>query len=123
MDNSNGWWSYITTRYYYIFSAELRDAMPHKSDRPHMDPRLAERIKRKKAQLDRSRPLPSDTVRRLNDFVHIDMLVLHGIPVLVANLSWRNGKALGGKGCKARTELRMLVHSFIGRKPLLVRME
>lgn len=45
--------------------------MPHKSERPHMDPRLAERIKRKKAQLDRYRPLPSDTVRRLNDDLRV----------------------------------------------------
>lgn len=41
--------------------------MPHKPSRPHMDPRLAERIKRKKTQLDSYRPLPNDTVRRLND--------------------------------------------------------
>ncbi len=33
--------------------------MPHKSDRPSMDPRLAERIKRKKAPLDSYRPLPA----------------------------------------------------------------
>jgi Fic family protein len=40
--------------------------MAQKSERPHMDPRLAERIKRKKTQLDSYRPLPGDTVRRLN---------------------------------------------------------
>src|SRR5437588_10695252 len=40
--------------------------MPHKSDRPQMDPRLDKRIKRKKDQLDSYRPLPRDTVRRLN---------------------------------------------------------
>ncbi len=45
--------------------------MPHKPDRPHMDPRLAERIRRKKAQLDRSRPLPGDTVRRLNEDLRV----------------------------------------------------
>ncbi len=33
----------------------------------HMDPRLAERLQRKKAVLDTYRPLPRDTVRRLND--------------------------------------------------------
>jgi len=38
--------------------------MAPKSERPHMDPRLAERIKRKKAQLDTYRPLPTDTVHR-----------------------------------------------------------
>ena len=32
-----------------------------------LDPRLAERLARKKAQLDRYRPLPPDTVHRLND--------------------------------------------------------
>ena len=32
--------------------------MAPKADRPHMDPRLAERIKRKKAQLASYRPLP-----------------------------------------------------------------
>jgi hypothetical protein len=45
--------------------------MPHKLDHPHMDQRLAERIKRKKAQLDHYRPLPSDTVRRLNDDLRV----------------------------------------------------
>ena len=36
-----------------------------------MDPRLAERIKRKKTQLDRYRPLPRDTVRRLNEDLRV----------------------------------------------------
>jgi hypothetical protein len=45
--------------------------MPHKLDHPHMDPRLAERIKRKKAQLDHYRPLPNDIVRRLNDDLRV----------------------------------------------------
>lgn len=45
--------------------------MPHKPDRPRMDPRLAGRITRKKAQLDRYRPLPRDTVRRLNDDLRV----------------------------------------------------
>jgi Fic family protein len=45
--------------------------MPHKSDDPHMDPRLAERVSRKKAQLDRYRPLPSDTVRRLHEDLRV----------------------------------------------------
>jgi Fic family protein len=53
------------------FSAVSREAMPHKLDHPHMDSRLAERIKRKKAQLDHYRPLPSDTVRRLNDDLRV----------------------------------------------------
>jgi len=45
--------------------------MPQKSDHPHMNPRLAERINRKKAQLDSYRPLPRDTVRRLNDDLRV----------------------------------------------------
>jgi len=53
------------------FSAVSREAMPHKLDHPHMDSRLAERIKRKKAQLDHYRPLPTDTVRRLNDDLRV----------------------------------------------------
>lgn len=36
-----------------------------------MEPRLAERIKRKKAELDGYRPLPRDTVRRLNDDLRV----------------------------------------------------
>lgn len=36
-----------------------------------MDPRLAERVKHKKAQLDRYRPLPRDTVRRLNEDLRV----------------------------------------------------
>lgn len=35
-------------------------------DRPHMDPRLAARITEKKARLDSYRPLPSETIQRLN---------------------------------------------------------
>lgn len=45
--------------------------MPHKPDRPRMDPRLAGRITRKKARLDRYRPLPRDTVRRPNDDLRV----------------------------------------------------
>lgn len=37
------------------------------SKQPHMEPRLAERLQRKKAELDIYRPLPRDTVRRLNE--------------------------------------------------------
>jgi Fic family protein len=36
-----------------------------------MDPRVAERITRKKEQLDRYRPLPSDTIRRLNQDLRV----------------------------------------------------
>jgi len=45
--------------------------MPHKQDHPHMNPRLTERLNRKKALLDRYRPLPNDTVRRLNDDLRV----------------------------------------------------
>lgn len=45
--------------------------MSPKSDRPHMDQRLNERIRRKKAQLDLYRPLPNDTVRRLNEDMRV----------------------------------------------------
>src|SRR2546426_3962537 len=39
--------------------------------RPRMDRRLAERVERKKAELDRYRPLPQDTVRRLNEDLRV----------------------------------------------------
>src|SRR5215472_5517745 len=45
--------------------------MPRRSDHPHMDARLAERISRKKAQLDGYRPLPVDTLRRLNEDLRV----------------------------------------------------
>src|SRR5215472_7830771 len=45
--------------------------MPRRSDHPHMDARLAERISRKKAQLDSYRPLPPNTVRRLNEDLRV----------------------------------------------------
>jgi len=45
--------------------------MPRKPERPHMHPRLTERIVRKKALLDSYRPLPNDTVRRLNEDLRV----------------------------------------------------
>lgn len=45
--------------------------MAQKSDQPHMDRRLAARIARKKAQLDSYRPLPRDTVQRLNNDLRV----------------------------------------------------
>src|ERR1700736_2900808 len=45
--------------------------MAPKAGRPHMDQRLAERIKRKKAQLDSYRPLPPETVPRLNEDLRV----------------------------------------------------
>lgn len=45
--------------------------MTQQSKRPYVDPRLAERISRKKTQLDLYRPLPRDTVRRLNDDLRV----------------------------------------------------
>ena len=42
--------------------------------RPRMHRRLTERVERKKAELDRYRPLPQDTVRRLNDdLLHLSL--------------------------------------------------
>src|SRR5438270_13427940 len=51
----------------------LRKAMPDPShhEQARMDARLAERVRRKKAQLDRYRPLPRDTVRRLNEDLRV----------------------------------------------------
>ena len=47
--------------------------MPRKDEdrKIHLDPRLAERLVRKKAQLDHYRPLPDDTVRRLNEDLRV----------------------------------------------------
>ncbi|HET9921277.1 MAG TPA: Fic family protein [Ktedonobacteraceae bacterium] len=47
--------------------------MPRRSEpgKPRLDPRLAGRLLRKKAQLDRYRPLPRDTVQRLNDDLRV----------------------------------------------------
>lgn len=41
------------------------------SKSPRIDPRLAERLRQKKILLDRYRPLPKDTVRRLNDDLRV----------------------------------------------------
>lgn len=47
--------------------------MPRHSDssKPRLDPRLAGRLVRKKVQLDRARPLPTDIVHRLNDDLRV----------------------------------------------------
>lgn len=45
--------------------------MRHQSDQPRMDPRLARRVQSKKARLDTYRPLPRDTVHRLNDDLRV----------------------------------------------------
>lgn len=47
--------------------------MPRKDEsrKIRLDPRLAERLVSKKAQLDRYRPLPNDTVRRLNEDLRV----------------------------------------------------
>src|ERR1700730_3847241 len=62
--------------------------MPQKSDHPHMNPRLAERINRKKAQLDSYRPLPQETVRRLNDDLRV-FLTYHSNAIEGNTLSLR----------------------------------
>src|SRR5690349_4747809 len=62
--------------------------MPRIADRPHMDPRLAERIARKKAQLDSYRPLPRDTIRRLNEDLRV-FLTYHSNAIEGNSLSLR----------------------------------
>lgn len=62
-----------------------RRADPNK---PRLDPRLAERLARKKAQLDRLRPLPSDTVRRLNEDLRV-FLTYHSNAIEGNSLSLR----------------------------------
>src|SRR5450755_2144706 len=65
--------------------------MPHKQDRPHMNPRLTERLNRKKALLDRYRPLPNDTVRRLNDDLRV-FLTYHSNAIEGNSLSLQETK-------------------------------
>jgi Fic family protein len=68
----------------------LRKAMPDTShhEHPRMDARLAERLERKKAQLDRYRPLPRDTVRRLNEDLRV-FLTYHSNAIEGNTLSLR----------------------------------
>jgi Fic family protein len=56
--------------------------------KPRLDPRLAERLARKKAQLDRFRPLPPDTVRRLNEDLRV-FLTYHSNAIEGNTLSLR----------------------------------
>src|SRR5713226_9260556 len=60
----------IVNRDYYIL---LRKRMVDTShdEHPRMDTRLAERLARKKALLDSYRPLPKDTVKRLNEDLRV----------------------------------------------------
>ncbi|MDQ2888305.1 MAG: Fic family protein [Chloroflexota bacterium] len=64
--------------------------MPGKNDpkKPRLDPRLAERLARKKTQLDRYRPLPPDTVKRLNDDLRV-FLTYHSNAIEGNTLSLR----------------------------------
>ncbi len=55
---------------------------------PRLDPRLAERVARKKNQLDRYRPLPPETVRRLNDDLRV-FLTYHSNAIEGNTLSLR----------------------------------
>lgn len=57
-------------------------------NKPRLDPRLARRLARKKAELDQYRPLPSDTVRRLNDDLRI-FLTYHSNAIEGNTLSLR----------------------------------
>ena len=45
--------------------------MSSPANQPRMDPRLTERLRRKKTELDSYRPLPRDTVRRLNEDLRV----------------------------------------------------
>ena len=56
--------------------------------KPRLDPRLAERVRRKKAQLDRYRPLPPDIVHRLNDDLRV-FLTYHSNAIEGNTLSLR----------------------------------
>jgi Fic family protein len=56
--------------------------------KPRLDPRLAGRLARKKAQLDRYRPLPPDTVHRLNDDLRV-FLTYHSNAIEGNTLSLR----------------------------------
>jgi len=58
------------------------------SKEPSLDLRLAARLTRKKAQLDRQRPLPAETVRRLNDDLRI-LLTYHSNAIEGNTLSLR----------------------------------
>jgi Fic family protein len=64
--------------------------MDHRSDphKPLLDPRLAKRLVQKKAELDRYRPLPPDTVRRLNDDLRV-FLTYHSNAIEGNTLSLR----------------------------------
>src|SRR5712691_8030418 len=68
----------------------LRKAMPDIShhEHPRMGARLAERLERKKAQLDHCRPLPRDTVRRLNEDLRV-FLTYHSNAIEGNTLSLR----------------------------------
>src|SRR2546430_12201899 len=64
--------------------------MAYRSDlkKPRLDPRLARRLARKKTQLDCYRPLPQETVRRLNDDLRV-FLTYHSNAIEVNTLSLR----------------------------------
>lgn len=57
-------------------------------NQPRIDPRLARRLARKKAELDRYRPLPPDTVHRLNDDLRV-FLTYHSNAIEGNTLSLR----------------------------------
>ncbi len=63
-------------------------AMSSNSKRPRLDPRLAARLLQKKILLDRYRPLPKDTVHRLNDDLRV-FLTYHSNAIEGNSLSLR----------------------------------
>lgn len=80
------------------------------SQRPYLDPRLAERLAQKKAQLDQYRPLPSDTVRRLNEDLRV-FLTYHSNAIEGNTLSLREtqmvidyGMTIGGHSLREYLE-------------------
>src|SRR5689334_16580990 len=80
------------------------------SKKPRLDPRLAERLAHKKAQLDRYRPLPPDTVRRLNEDLRV-FLTYHSNAIEGNTLSLREtqmvidyGLTIGGHSLREYLE-------------------
>jgi len=69
--------------------------------KPRLDPRLAERLARKKTQLDRYRPLPPDTVKRLNDYLRV-FLTYHSNAIEGNTLSLRETQMVIDYGMTTR---------------------
>jgi len=79
--------------------------------RPRLDPRLAGRLTRKKATLDRYRPLPQETVHHLNDDLRI-FLTYH------SNAIEGNTLSLLYEQLSPITALRQCIHLQMGMDEL-----